>query len=119
MNLDAPSLVTLDGIKPDMAYLIYRSGGGGTVEIYDIFVDNAIRGKKNGRRLLEKLFAILGPCVKVWAITRAENFAAQQFYEKCLFRTSIPLRDFYGTRDENKHKTVDAVMYLRSSEGPV
>lgn len=119
MKFPQPNLLALDGISSTDAYLIYSDGGGGTYQINDIYVDSKIRGKGYGRKLLEKLFYAIGTRTKVWAITRAENYIAQQFYERCLFRNVIPLRDFYSNKDENHNDTIDAVMYSRYSDGPV
>jgi ribosomal protein S18 acetylase RimI-like enzyme len=94
-------------------FLEWREGSGGTVEIWDIQVGTE-RRKGKGRRLFQKLFAELGPGVTVFAITRADNEVAQQFYEACRFTTVNVLRRFYGAE-----RGVDALMYLRKSGGPV
>lgn len=94
-------------------FLIHREGSGGSVEIFDIVV-NSERRKGRGRKLLEKLFATLAPETRVYAITRADNEVAQQFYEKTLFNVVNPLRRFYGPG-----RGIDAVMYLRKAGGPV
>lgn len=44
----------------------------------------------------------------IYAITRTENFIAQQFYEGLRFRVIAPLRHFYQDREV---QTVDALMY--------
>jgi ribosomal protein S18 acetylase RimI-like enzyme len=99
-------LITLDD-RSD--FLLYREGSGKTIEIFDIAV-NTERRKGKGRQLVNLLFANVPQGTKrVWAITRADNFVAQQFYEELRFR-SIPLRDFYGEGG------VDAVMYVRDLE---
>lgn len=101
--------ITLDGDERD--YLDYRDGSGGTVEIFDVAV-NSERRSGRGRRLVEELFRRVTP-LHVWAITRADNEIAQQWYEALGFRVVGVLRRFYGLRG------VDAIMYGRSSEGPV
>ncbi len=52
---------------------------------------------------------------RIYAITRSENFIAQEFYEALNFRP-IPLRDFYGERTAGGDKFVDAILYLRDLE---
>lgn len=94
-------------------YLEWRVGSGGTVEIYDIQVGSARREGK-GRKLLEKLFSQLDRDTHVWAITRADNDMAIEFYEHCCFRVVGVLRQFYG--DERR---VDAIMFGRKAGGAV
>lgn len=94
-------------------YLTYREGSGGTIEIFDIAVTSE-RRVGNGRRLVEMLFAQLEPHIRVWAITRADNLIAQQFYERLQFECIGVLRRFYGAE-----KSVDAIMYGRKAGGPV
>lgn len=93
-------------------FLVWREGSGDTIEVFDIAV-NSERRKGTGRRLMEALFRKVGPGKRVFAITRATNLIAQLFYERLRF-DGIPLRRFYSS-----DKDVDAVMYVRSSEGPV
>lgn len=89
-------------------FLVWRPGSGNTVEIFDIHVGSE-RRKGIGRRLVNMLLLrIPRNTVMVYAITRAENFIAQEFYEELRFRVVAPLRHFY--RDE-KTPTVDAIMY--------
>lgn len=104
-------VITLDDHND---YLMYRSGSGNTVEIYDILVTSE-RRKGKGRQLVNLLLTKYMPagCTKVWAITRASNFIAHQFYEELGFRVLAPLRDFYGLKDSEGKDTVDAIMYGR------
>lgn len=94
-------------------FLIWRDGSGDTVEILDIVVDSD-RRKGRGRQLIEALFKMLPAATKVFAITRTSNLIAQQFYEKLGFSVTGILRNFYGSAH-----SADAVMYGRSSSGPV
>lgn len=99
-------VITLDDPQD---FLKYRKGSGDTIEIYDIAVGTDRRVGK-GRRLVELLLANIPPGIRtIWAITRAENFIAQQFYENLGFRVIAPLRNFYRDGPD----TVDAIMYGR------
>lgn len=64
--------------------------------------------------MVETLLRRLPADTVVFAITRADNEVAQQFYEALQFITVNPLRRFYGAS-----KGVDAFMYLRKAGGPV
>ncbi len=99
-------------------FLDWRRGHGDVVEIADISV-GSVRRKGNGRRLVEKLFSLLEPDVRVYAITRAENKVAQEFYHALGFKVIAPLFDFYGVRTEHGDTTVDAIMYGRRVKGPI
>lgn len=94
--------------------LDWRQGSGNTIEIFDIQVSNEHRRQGKGRRLIDELQALcrVHNIRRVWAITRASNFAAQKFYEEMRF-VSVPLRNFYGMPTAEGHDTIDAVMYLR------
>lgn len=94
-------------------YLDWREGSGGTVEIADIVVGSE-RRRGRGRRLIETLLAQVQAAPTVWAITRAGNEIAQQFYESLGFRVIGVLRRFYG-----EALGVDAILYGRSPRGPV
>lgn len=100
--------------KPD--HLQYREGSGGTVEIWDIVVWSE-RRQGIGRSMVEELFTACRSVGvrRVYAIARAENRIAGEFYEAMGFR-SVPLFDFYGVRDEHGRSTVDAIMYVRDLE---
>jgi ribosomal protein S18 acetylase RimI-like enzyme len=104
--------IILDGDPRD--FLDWREGSGGTVEIFDIAIGSERRTGK-GRNLVEKLFAIVPSAPTVYAITRAGNEIAQQFYEALLFDRVGVLRRFY----RDKGRVVDAVIYGRSPQGPV
>jgi len=94
-------------------HLLWRTGSGGTVEIYDIAVMSE-RRKGVGRGMVAELLRSLPPTTIVFAITRADNEIAQQFYEALGFRTVNVLRRFYGA-----DKGVDALMYLRKAGEPI
>lgn len=93
-------------------FLTYRKGSGPTVEIYDIEVPASVRRKGIGRWMVNQLIdKHLPPGTKtVWAITRATNRIAQQFYQELRFRP-VPLYGFYCD-DPKMYSTVDAVMYI-------
>lgn len=98
-------------IKGPSNYLDWREGSGGTVEIFDIVV-NSQRRVGIGRRMVYQLYKDMPKDTKlVWAITRAENFIAQRFYEELRFRVVAVLRSFY--KDDAGKETVDAIMYGR------
>ncbi len=90
-------------------FLEWRQGSGTTIEIFDICVGSERRVGK-GRALVYQLYKLIPPDTKlVWAITRADNFIAQEFYEELNFRVVGVLRCFYK---EDKHdRTVDALLY--------
>jgi ribosomal protein S18 acetylase RimI-like enzyme len=94
-------------------FLDWREGSGGTVEIFDVQVMSA-RRKGRGRLLVRKLLTELGPGVVVWAITRADNEVAVQWYQALGFDVMGVLRRFYGAE-----RGVDAILFGRKSEGPV
>lgn len=94
-------------------FLDYREGSGQTVEIYDIQVGSD-RRKGRGKALLDALFKSLPADTRVWAITRAENEVAQEFYEACGFRVCGVLRRFYSG-----YTGVDAIMFIRKAGGPL
>lgn len=107
----------MNRIVHDVGFLDYRPGSGASYEIFDIAVDGKARRTGIGRALVNKLIKVCEATgiKRIYAVTRAENFIAQEFYEEQKFRP-IPLRDFYGTRTEGGDRTVDAVMYLRDLE---
>ena len=94
-------------------FLDYRPASGGTWEIYDVHVPNECRRQGYGKRMIELLFKRVGSGKRVYAITRASNEVAQQFYESLRFEVVGVLRRFYGGEG------ADAVMFGRGSEGPV
>lgn len=92
---------------PDKGYLLWREGSGKTVEIYNIVVETD-RRTGIGRCLFGMLLKQVHKDYKlIYAITRAENFIAQEFYEALKFRVVAPLRHFY----QDGERTVDAIMY--------
>ena len=95
----------------------YRPGSGASFEISEISVPNECRRTGIGRAMVDKLIKVCEETgiSRIYAITRAENRIAQEFYEALNFR-SILLYDFYGVRNKNGDRTVDAVMYLRDLE---
>jgi len=79
--------------------LIYREGSGGTVEIYDIVVGSE-RGVGKGRALVKRLLdEVQDRTNLIFAITRASNHRAQQFYAHCGFRFVGSLHSFYDGED--------------------
>lgn len=105
--------MSLQRIDVGNGYLDWEKRQDGTVEIRDIHVESANRKCGIGRRMVAKLLKSLPPGTRVWAITGADNLVAQQFYEALVFRDVSPLRRFYGDT------TLDAIMYIRNSEGAV
>lgn len=101
-------------LEIDDAYLEFRIGSGNTIEIWDISAGSE-RRQGRGRKLLTMLILWMrkqaSSINRIWAITRASNFVAQQWYEAMKFRVIAPLRDFYATKDSNGKDTVDAIMY--------
>jgi ribosomal protein S18 acetylase RimI-like enzyme len=93
-------------------FLVYRQGSGDTVEVYDIQICSERRHGK-GRALINKLINEKLPFGTrlVWAITRADNIIAKQFYESMRFRIVANLWNFY--QDTALAITVDAIMYGR------
>jgi ribosomal protein S18 acetylase RimI-like enzyme len=94
-------------------YLVWREGSGGTVEILDIAVGSG-RRQGRGRRLVGLLADKVPEGTLIWAITRADNAVAQQFYESLRFRVVGVLRSFYTT-DLTAKDSVDAIMYGRNT----
>lgn len=98
-------------------FLDWRPGSGNSIEIFDVEVKPQHRRTGVGKFLVDRLIKVAeaGGVKRIWAITRAENRIAQEWYESMNFR-SILLYDFYGVRTEHGDRTVDAVMYLRDLE---
>lgn len=96
---------------------MYRINPGNVVEIVDIVTKSEYRGCGHGRRLLEQFFKEdeIKDCTTVYAVTRASNLIAQQFYEKCGFEVTAVLRRFYSRVEP----VADAIMYGRSPQGPI
>jgi len=97
-------------------FLDYRRGSGpNSVELFDIAVEERRTGR--GRSLVDTLIKHCASAgiKRIYAIARAENRIAGEFYEALNFR-AVPLYDFYGVRTENGDRTVDAVMYVRDLE---
>jgi ribosomal protein S18 acetylase RimI-like enzyme len=96
-------------------FLDYRWGSGNTVEIYDIEVGSD-RRRGRGRALVSILLAsVEDQNVTVWAITRAENRIAHEFYWSLGFRVVAPLYEFY----DGGCRRVDALMFGRRAGGRV
>ncbi len=88
-------------VRSDHGQLEYRFAPGGTCEIVNIEVEAGQRRRGEGRRLLELLRAELPrETLIVYAITRVDNVAAQQFYEALGFRLGGRLHNFYRSRQE-------------------
>lgn len=94
-------------------YLDWRNGSGGTIEIFDVAVTSE-RRKGRGRSMVSHLLRHLPPTTKVFAITRADNAIAQEWYEAMKFHVSGVLRGFY-----EQGKGVDAIVYVREAGGAV
>lgn len=95
-------------------YLDWRPGSGNTVEIFDIHVRPQDRRHGHGKLMVIKLIreCTSRGAATVYAITRASNFMAQEFYESMKFR-AVPLRGFY--KDEplaSGRPYTDAIMYV-------
>lgn len=101
----------------DRGRLEYRPGSGGSYEIFDISVPGECRRTGVARAMVNKLIKVceVQGVKRIYAITRAENRIAQEFYAEMHFRPT-PLFDFYGTRTVAGDTTVDAVMYVRDLE---
>lgn len=93
-------------IKNDVDRLEYRSGGGGTVEIFDIVVNSSPRSGVGTELVKELLDMDLG---RVFAITHSQNEVAQRFYEKNGFVGTL-LPNFYPI--VSPYKTGDAYLYV-------
>lgn len=108
--------ITLNGDVRDR--LDWRWGSGGTIEIFDIVVGSERRNGR-GRRLVNKLLNEIAGMPEdsrptfVWAITRADNRIAQEFYAELKFKVVAPLYDFYHVANAEGRQTIDAVMYGR------
>jgi ribosomal protein S18 acetylase RimI-like enzyme len=101
-------------IRLEHGHLEYRYAPGSTCEIVNIEVEAGFRRTGIGHKLLETLLREINDKVeRVYAITRADNEIAQQWYEKHQF-TASPLRRFYG-----EFGKVDAILYVRNTRGPV
>jgi len=88
--------------------LLWREGGGRTIELFDINVANIARRRGIGRRLvLEMLSQIPTDTALVFAITRAGNEPAQQFYESMKWRLVGRLHRFYPDEEGGE----SALMY--------
>lgn len=105
--------ITLDG--DDCDYLVWRKGSGDTVEILDVAIGSERRVGK-GRRLLRLLFAQVPEASLVWALTRATNQIAHQWYVACGFHEVGVLYGFY---DASQPMRLDAVMFGRTPKGGV
>ena len=102
-------------LNVEHGFIEYRVAPGRTCEIVDIAVEAERRGRGHGRKLVEAVFAaVAGRVDLVYAITRADNRIAQEFYEHLLFRVIGVLREFYS-----ECGAVDAVVYGRSPRGPI
>ena len=80
-------------------FLIYRSGGGNTIEIDDLDV-NSERRTGIGRRMFEKMLSeIPYNTWMIYAITRKTNELGRKFYEGVGFKQFAILEDFYVDGD--------------------
>jgi|GEM_PF-6766622 len=94
-------VITLDDPRD---FVKYRTGSGGTVEIFDIAVGTE-RGIGRGRALIAKLLSQIDASTLVFALTRGSNTPAHAFYMKVGFRCLGLLTRFYPDTGE------DAVMF--------
>lgn len=95
-------------LKDECDFLDWRLGSGRTVEIVDIAV-NSTRREGKGHQLIERLKTNVPPTTSlIYAITRASNEIAQQFYESVGFRIVGRLHHFYQDGPEG---TENALMY--------
>lgn len=103
------SRITIIGVGE---FLDWRQGSGSTVEIFDIHVPSERRRMGLGRKLVYELIDHNLPpgTNKVWAITRANNLIAIDFYTELNFR-AVPLREFY-----TNYRCIDAIMFIRDLE---
>lgn len=104
-------------LRAGLGFMVYRAGSGGSIEIFDIHVESVARRTGVGRLLVDKLIKVCEAegVKRIYAITRAENRIAQEFYVELNFRPT-PLFDFYGTRTADGHTTIDAIMFVRDLE---
>lgn len=101
-----PTTANMIELNDGLDWLVWRSGSGPTVEIYDVAVNSA-RRQGFGRRLVDKLLEAVPRSTKsVWAVTRANNIIATEWYAALGFSAAAVLEGFYGDGE-------DAVMYLR------
>lgn len=114
MNYPPPDAAVrrIAGPTPD-DFIDWRMSGP-SVEVYDIAVGPAGRRRGTGRRLMRSLVELVAGWEPraprlVFAVTRANNEIAQQFYEALHFRVVGVLRQFY--QDEHPRHGVDAVVY--------
>lgn len=96
-------------------FLDWRRGSGPTVEIFDIQV-GSLRRRGRGRELVRRLLSEIPEGTRtVWAITRASNLIAHDFYHGLGFHAAGYLREFY--RDEETTPSgVDAILYALEPE---
>lgn len=108
------SVIVVDGADPVDAkdYLVWRVGYGRTVEIEDIAVGSE-RRRGIGRKLVEKLLLAVPPdTAMVYALTRAGNTIAHQFYEALGFRIVGRLHYFYRDVNEKGNGSLEhAIVY--------
>jgi ribosomal protein S18 acetylase RimI-like enzyme len=91
-------------------YILLRPASGLTWEVLDLQVMSA-RRKGLGRLLVNLALRDVVPpeCRLLWAVARADNFIAAEFYEATGFRCVAALRAFY----KDGPRTVDAVLWGR------
>lgn len=107
-ELDLPAGVTVTQgsdmnrvtLNDERDYLEWRQGSGDTLEIYDIVVGSE-RRKGKGRLLVQTVLGLCKPygAKLLWAITRASNGIAQDFYSGVGFRVIARLNKFYQGED--------------------
>lgn len=85
-------------------FLVYRDGGGETIEVFDIAV-NTERRVGTGTKLMEKLEKKLKKGTHIHIFARHENTRARQFYKKHGYHP-ITIVGFYPDGDANLYLKV-------------
>lgn len=73
-------------------YLEYRFSPKGTVELYNIQVEEGFRGKGIGSRLMDKFESLKG---NKYLFSRVENKPAHKFYQKRGYKRVGCIKGFY------------------------
>lgn len=87
----------MERIDDGRGYIDFRRAPGSTAEIVDIEVYPEHRRHGVGKRMLYAMFDKLHGVRTVYAITRQDNYIAQQFYESCGFVVAGTIRDLYDS----------------------
>lgn len=84
--------------------LVYRDGGGDTIEVFDIVV-NSERKVGNGRKLMEMLEEKVGKGTHIHIFARHQNIVARQFYKKMGYNP-ILIQNFYPDGHANLYTKI-------------